>query len=98
MMIRSDDAPKLERALHKQFHTKRVNRINHRKEFFRIDLNSVVEAVKKHHGEVEYFYEPEAEEYRNGLTVTDEQMAEINVVYEQAEQEEPLMTQVILED
>lgn len=35
-MIFSEDAPALESALHKTFHDKRVNKVNNRKEFFRV--------------------------------------------------------------
>ena len=98
MMIRSEDAPKLEKALHKEFHRKRMNRINFRKEFFRVDLNDVVKAVTKHYGEVDYFFEPEAEEYRNGMNVTDAQFAEIEEVYEEAISDEPPIAQVLLEE
>ena len=44
-MIYTDDAPALETALHKEFHYHRVNAVNHRKEFFNIDLESIKEAV-----------------------------------------------------
>src|SRR5262249_50293458 len=63
MMIASDDAPKLERALHKVFHKRRVNKANLRKEFFRITIEEIVRAVKENHGEVEYKADAEALEY-----------------------------------
>ena len=46
-MIYVDDAPTLERNLHKEFTHKRVNAVNLRKEFFNVDLNSIKEAVHK---------------------------------------------------
>lgn len=46
-MIYVDDAPALERELHKTFTHKRVNAINHRKEFFNVDLNEIIEAAEK---------------------------------------------------
>lgn len=46
-MIYSDDAPAMENHLHKQFSHKRVNRINHRKEFFRVSLDEIQAEVRK---------------------------------------------------
>ena len=37
-MIASDDAPALEHLLHKQFDDTRINKVNYRKEFFRLPL------------------------------------------------------------
>lgn len=47
MMIRSDDAPSLESSLHKELHKYRVNRVNFRKEFFRVDLETIKAAVEQ---------------------------------------------------
>ncbi len=44
MMIKCEDAPALESALHKCFHAKRVNRVNPRKEFFRVSIAEIVTA------------------------------------------------------
>ena len=54
MMIGSDDAPKLEYTLHQALHRYRVNRVNFRKEFFRVDLDTIRQLVEDHHGIVEY--------------------------------------------
>ena len=43
----SEDAPALERALHKKFSHKRINAVNFRKEFFRVSLEEIQEAVKE---------------------------------------------------
>jgi hypothetical protein len=67
MMIGCSDAPSLETALHRELNHYRVNKVNLRKEFFRVALDKVVEVVKKHHGTVEYRAEPEALEYRETL-------------------------------
>jgi hypothetical protein len=72
MMISSDDAPTLENTLHREFHRQRVNRANFRKEYFRVDLDAIRQAVEANHGEVEYVAEPEALEYRESLEMTDE--------------------------
>lgn len=43
----SEDAPALERALHKKFGHKRINAVNFRKEFFRVSLEEIQEALKE---------------------------------------------------
>ncbi|MCE0812194.1 DUF4041 domain-containing protein [Buttiauxella sp. W03-F01] len=56
-MIKSDDAPALESALHQMFDKKRVNAINRRKEFFNVSLKDVKEAVYKLAGDSADFIE-----------------------------------------
>lgn len=63
MMISSDDAPRLENALHRALHAKRVNKVSLRKEFFRAKLDEIVSIVADEHGHVDYRAEPEAEAY-----------------------------------
>lgn len=46
-MIYAEDAPQLEAALHREFSNQRVNAVNLRKEFFRVDLLQIQEAVAK---------------------------------------------------
>jgi predicted nucleic acid-binding Zn-ribbon protein len=46
-LIYVDDAPALESALHREFSNNRVNSVNYRKEFFRIDLPAIKQAVEK---------------------------------------------------
>lgn len=63
-VIYCDDAPKLENTLHRLFNSRRVNRINQRKEFFRVSLAEIAQAVHANHGEIEFLHEAEAREYR----------------------------------
>ena len=74
MMIGSDDAPKLEYTLHQALHRYRVNRVNFRKEFFRVDLDTIRQLVEDHHGIVEYTADAEAISYRNSLEVSDAEL------------------------
>ncbi|MCJ7987950.1 DUF4041 domain-containing protein [Priestia sp. OVL9] len=68
-MIFSHDAPALERALHKAFDHKRVNKVNNRKEFFHVTLREIQEEIVKNHSEVVQFTKmAEAKEYRESLT------------------------------
>jgi predicted nucleic acid-binding Zn-ribbon protein len=67
-MIYVEDAPALETALHREFNTQRVNAVNHRKEFFQIDLESIRQAVEKIAGvEAEFKMTALAEDYYESL-------------------------------
>ncbi|WP_237664914.1 DUF4041 domain-containing protein [Sutcliffiella horikoshii] len=67
-MIFAEDAPKLENALHKAFHHRRMNKVNERKEFFRVSLTEIEKEVKTHHNKVVEFTKlAEAQEYRESL-------------------------------
>jgi hypothetical protein len=46
-MIRSDDAPTLEREIHKKFVFAQVNKVNPRKEFFRVQLHDIRAEIEK---------------------------------------------------
>lgn len=77
MMIRSNDAPKLEYSLHQALHKFRINRVNFRKEFFRVDFATIQQAVEsrlvEHHAVVETFsLEAGASQYRDSLNISDE--------------------------
>jgi hypothetical protein len=63
MMISSADAPKLETDLHRLLHSTRVNKVNLRKEYFRVDLEAIHKFVEEHHGKVEYHAEHQALEF-----------------------------------
>lgn len=67
-MIYSDEAPALESALHKEFADRRVNASNTRKEFFRVDLKEVEEAVKRLSPSASFFSDREAQEWHETLS------------------------------
>jgi hypothetical protein len=71
MIVTCDDAPKLEAALHRRFHKRRVNKVNPRKEFFRVSVDEIAQAVRELHGEVEYRADAEALEYLQSQATTD---------------------------
>ena len=77
VMISCENAPQLENALHRQLSRFRVNRINLRKEFFRVDLAEILESIRSAHGQIEYVAEPEALQYRESLEVTPEAVEEL---------------------
>lgn len=76
-MIYSEDAPNLERALHREFDDLRVNRVNTRKEFFRVSLDDIQQAVARNHGITTFVTVPEAEEYYKTLAVKREEQGEV---------------------
>lgn len=64
-MIFSDDAPALEAALHRAFEDRKLNMVNHRREFFDVTLDEIKEVVKKNFDKtVEFVDVPDAEQYR----------------------------------
>lgn len=68
-LIFSEDAYKLEKALHDRFAKQRLNQINHRKEFFRVPLEEVRNAiVQEFNGEsIEFRMQPDAMEFKQTL-------------------------------
>ncbi|TRD22349.1 DUF4041 domain-containing protein [Palleronia caenipelagi] len=67
-MIYSDEAPTLESALHKEFADRRVNASNLRKEFFRVGLEEVEDAVKRLAPSASFFSDREAQEWHETLS------------------------------
>lgn len=63
-MIRSDDAPSLEKELHGRFEEFRINKVNYRKEFFRIPLQYLREFVAEKNLEATFTMTAEAREFR----------------------------------
>lgn len=64
-MIFTEDAPGLETALHNAFESKKLNKINTRREFFAVSLDEIKAEVRKNFDKtVEWIDIPEAEQYR----------------------------------
>lgn len=67
-MIFSDDAPKLEAALHKAFASRKLNFVNQRREFFNVTLDEIKQVVKENFDKsVEFIDLAPAEQYRESL-------------------------------
>lgn len=67
-MIFTEDAPKLEAALHRAFDDKKLNMVNTRREFFNVTLEEVEAVVKQNYDKtVEFTRTPPAEQYRQSL-------------------------------
>lgn len=68
-MIFSEDAPALERELHKKFLKLQLNKVNPRKEFFKIGLKEIREEVGKMELTPKWTMVAEANEYRESLAI-----------------------------
>ena len=68
-MIRSDDAPALERMLHQEFDAARINKVNYRKEFFRIPLERLRTLAVEKGLEVTFTMAAQAREFRVTLAL-----------------------------
>ena len=66
-MIYTDNAPELEDALHKDFSAKRINMSNMRKEFFKVGIDEVEEAVKRLSPDSHFFRDVEAREFKETI-------------------------------
>lgn len=71
-MIYSDDAPALERQLHKKFLKNQLNKINPRKEFFRLDLSDLKNHLETIGINCKWTLLAEAKQYRETLKLEEE--------------------------
>lgn len=69
-IIYSENAPQLEYELHQHFNDRRLNRINGKKEFFRVSLEEIEAFVLKHTGtEIQFTKVAEAKDYRETMAM-----------------------------
>lgn len=66
-MVFSSDAPALEKKLHEFLEKNRVNKVNNRKEFFRVPLTSIKAIVEESGYSVHWTLRAEAADYRESL-------------------------------
>ena len=67
-MIFSNDAPKLEAALHNAFADRKLNFVNQRREFFNVTLDEIKQVVRENYDKsVEFVELAPAEKYRESL-------------------------------
>ena len=74
-MIYSVEAPALEAGLHAEFGDRRINMANMRKEFFRVSLDEVEEAVKRLAPDAEFHKDIEAQDFHETLARRQEKVA-----------------------
>ncbi|WPN56002.1 DUF4041 domain-containing protein [Pseudomonas sp. P9_31] len=80
-MIFSDDAPGLEKTLHRHFLRRQMNKVNPRKEFFRLELAEIRTELESLGVETLWTMAAEAHEYRETIRI--EQQIRENPVIEQ---------------
>jgi len=69
-IIYSENAPQLEYEIHRKFDDRRLNRINGRREFFKVSLSEIEEVIKQHSDAgIQFTQIAEAREYRETLTL-----------------------------
>ncbi len=94
-MIYSQDAPTLEAELHRRFNLTRLNKVNFRKEFFRVNLAEVRKVVEELQLDAQFTMAAEAREYRETLAIEKlpeaERLAKLNILMRQ-EESAPLET------
>lgn len=77
-MLYSQDAPSLEKELHRRFNRESVNKVNKRKEFFRTSLAEIKQVVELQGLEdVHWTMKAEATEYRESLAIEAMQQEDI---------------------
>ncbi|WP_337402869.1 DUF4041 domain-containing protein [Porcipelethomonas sp.] len=75
-MIFSEDAPALETILHNTFKNNQVNKVNPRKEFFKVKLDDIEKVVKENfNATVTFTKVAEAAQYRESLRIDKEYVA-----------------------
>ena len=75
-MIFSDDAPALENSLHREFKDYEINKVNSRKEFFRVDIESIKEYINEHVDKsIVWIDEPSADEYYETMRIEQDAQA-----------------------
>lgn len=73
--------------MHRSLHKAQVNKTNPRKEFFRTNIAAIFQVVKEHHGEIEYVVDAEALQYRQSISMSDEDQEFIESVYDDLDEE-----------
>jgi len=66
-IIYSDDAPELERHLHNKFESKRVNKINSKKDFYNVALGEVRAEIESLNLNCQWTIKADASEYRESI-------------------------------
>lgn len=75
-LIFSEDAPALENTLHNYFRKQEVNKVNQRKEFFKVDLEEIKKLVHKEYNNTVHFTDlAAAEQYFETLKIEQQELA-----------------------
>jgi hypothetical protein len=68
-LIYSEDAPALENALHKEFESHRLNMVNHKKEFFKANLDDIKAVVLNKIPNASFVTDAEARDHHETLAI-----------------------------
>ena len=82
-IVYCEDAPSLEKRLHKALEAYRVNKVNLRKEFFNIDLATIESLVSEYHGKIYMNYTSEALHFRESLRLSEKSNQSIELQKQQ---------------
>lgn len=78
-IIESDDAPALEHMLHQELALMQMNKVNPKKEFFRVALADIRSLVEKHGIAANWTMAAEAAEYRESLAIEERMKSDPDV-------------------
>lgn len=70
-MIYTEDAPGFERSLHKKFLRLQMNKVNPRKEFFKVSLADIKNEIDKMNVNAKWTMVAEARQYKESLAITE---------------------------
>jgi F0F1-type ATP synthase membrane subunit b/b' len=97
-MIYSQDAPALETALHRRFLQDQVNKVNRRKEFFRLKLKDIRSVIDEMKHEVKWTMAAEAKDYHETLAMERQMQADPEFRKRWAESEAAYETRLPFDD
>lgn len=100
-MIYSEDAPQLEKQLHRHFNHQRVNKVNYRKEFFQVALTDVREYLVKLGVNAQFTLKAEALQYRESLRIEampEDEQRNLEERLEKLNETMPVLAEVLEDD
>lgn len=77
-MIYSEDAPSLEKELHRTFEQNQMNKVNSRKEFFQVGIKAIREIVEARGLNVHWTMKAEAAQYRESLALAQAELRKVS--------------------
>ncbi|OGU05389.1 MAG: chromosome segregation ATPase [Geobacteraceae bacterium GWC2_55_20] len=86
-MIYSEDAPTLEKTLHKSFLRAQLNKVNTRKEFFKVSLSDIRNEVDKQGVQTHWTITAAAKDYRESLAIEQALLRSVEVKEEWLKQQ-----------
>lgn len=99
-MIYSEDAPTLEKNLHHYFNHQRVNKVNYKKEFFKVNISDVKEFLESKNIQAKFTLKAEAIQYRESLRIEQLPEAEKLLLEDKVEKESSrsLLTELVVDE